>query len=193
MAAKDKSNLTDLIVVDLERLTRLTRQASHARGLKPVQWEALRYLARANSFSNSPNALAKYLGTTKGTVSQSLLVLEKKGLINKTERAGNQRSINLALSAEGHAILQHDPLLALGGDVAALKPKIQKRLRKGLRELLEAERRRQNQPSFGTCDHCRYFRERRQADSKSPHWCMFFEHALSATDTKLICVEQLEG
>ena len=32
----------------LERLARLMRQTGHAAGLNPVQWEALRYLARAN-------------------------------------------------------------------------------------------------------------------------------------------------
>ena len=38
----------------LERLARLIRQASHGEGLIPVQWETLRYLARANRLSNSP-------------------------------------------------------------------------------------------------------------------------------------------
>ena len=195
MASKTKTedaNTTAQIAMDLERLARLIRQASHALGLKPVQWEALRFLARANRFSNAPLALSKYLGTTKGTVSQSLLVLEKKGLIGKSERAGNPRSINLIITEEGRDLLLQDPLLELTRDVENLKPKIKKRFAKGLGELLDAERQRQHEPNFGPCGACRYFRERRQADSKTPHWCMFFEAALTEAEARLICVEQVE-
>ena len=53
----------------LERLARLMRSASQTQGLNAAQWEALRYLSRANSFSNSPGALTRYLGATKGTIS----------------------------------------------------------------------------------------------------------------------------
>ena len=62
----------------LERLSRLIRQQGFHEGLNPAQWEALRYVSRANRFSNSPGALAQYLGSTKGTVSQTILSLEKK-------------------------------------------------------------------------------------------------------------------
>jgi DNA-binding MarR family transcriptional regulator len=195
MAAKAKikdSHSPAQIAMDLERLARLIRQASHAQGLKPVQWEALRYLARANRFSNSPLALSKYLGTTKGTVSQSLLVLEKKGLVSKTDREGNQRSISLEITEAGQAALRLDPKLGLTNDVEALKPKIKKRFAKGLRELLDAERQRQHQPNFGPCGVCRYFRERRQVDVKAPHWCMNFEQPLTQAESTLICVEQVE-
>jgi DNA-binding MarR family transcriptional regulator len=66
--------------VDLiERMGRLLRASDHASGLNPAQAEALRYLLRANRFSRTPAALAEYLGSTRGTVSQTLLALEAKG------------------------------------------------------------------------------------------------------------------
>ena len=36
------------------------------------------YLNQANRFSNTPQALTEYLGLTKGTVSQTVLVLESR-------------------------------------------------------------------------------------------------------------------
>ena len=54
------------------RLDRLMRSGVAVEGLNPAQWEALRYLARANRFSRPPAGLADYLGSTRGTVSQTL-------------------------------------------------------------------------------------------------------------------------
>ena len=85
-----------MIVWPLERLARVMRAREHEGGLNPAQWEALRYLNRANRFSNSPGALTRYLGATKGTISQTLMALERKGFIAKAERPGEKRSVSLS-------------------------------------------------------------------------------------------------
>src|SRR6266540_3826854 len=89
------------IVQSLERLSRLMRASEFGDGLNPAQWEALRYLARANRFSNSPGALTRYLAATKGTISQTVIALERKGYIAKANRPGEKRSIILTLTARG--------------------------------------------------------------------------------------------
>ncbi len=71
----------------IERLDRLVRSGESGHGLNPAQWEALRYLARANRFSRNPAALADYLGSTRGTVSQTLIALEQKGHVARTSWA----------------------------------------------------------------------------------------------------------
>lgn len=82
----------------IERLVRLLRSEEFDSGLIPAQWEALRYLARCNRFSDSPAALAAYMGSTRGTVSQTVRALERKGLVEKTPRQGEGRSVTLGLS-----------------------------------------------------------------------------------------------
>ena len=71
----------------LERLNNLLRMEMRAFGLSygllPVQIEALTYLTRCNRYSDTPQAVTEYLGLTKGTVSQSLKVLEQKGFFGK--------------------------------------------------------------------------------------------------------------
>jgi DNA-binding MarR family transcriptional regulator len=181
---KDEINAAD-VSAQLERLARLTRAASYVSGLNPAQWDALRYIARTNRFSNSPKALTQYLATTKGTVSQTLASLVKKGLLTKIIRAGNNRSVALTLTELGKTTLRDDPLLHLEHAIDNLSGKTKRRFARGTAELLDMERQRQNQPGFGTCQNCRYHREDGQI-----HKCMLMGEELSVAETKLLCVEQ---
>jgi DNA-binding MarR family transcriptional regulator len=192
MTKKSKSDDVPaaLMSAQLERIARLTRASSHAGGLNPAQWDALRYLARANRFSNSPMALTHYLGATKGTVSQTVSALVKKNMITKAARTGNARSVALALTEQGHKMMADDPLRHLETAIETLSGKTKRRFGRGLSELLESERQRQKQPAFGTCQTCRFFREKGATSEATPHFCMAMEEALSVEETKLICVEQ---
>jgi DNA-binding MarR family transcriptional regulator len=178
------------IVWPLERLARLMRAREHDGGLNPAQWEALRYLNRANRFSNSPAALTRYLGATKGTVSQTLIALERKGFITRALREGGKKSINLTLTEKGKAALTNDPWADLAKAAEDLGGKTKRRLHRGLAELLDHELSRSGAASFGVCSTCRFFRERGRSDhAKGPHLCMLFEDALTADDTTRICKE----
>ena len=76
-------------------LCRVARSDQRVRGrggqLQPVHIEALSYINRANRYSNTPQALAEYLRSTKGTVSQSLLLLYRRGLITRETDAKDRR------------------------------------------------------------------------------------------------------
>ena len=194
MGGKDDDSAADLIATQIERLARLMRAEEHAEGLNPAQWEALRYLARANRFSNSPGALTRYLGATKGTVSQTVKALERKGFLAKAEREGEKRSVILALTPKAEAVLASDPWLRLAAAVDELGAKTRRRLAKAVRELMAAEVRRGLHGSFGQCRSCRFFREKaRDQDPRGPHFCMLFEEPLSVAETHLICVAHQEG
>ena len=191
--AKEKTETAD-ILAPLERLARLMRAGEHEGGLNPAQWEALRYLARANRFSNSPIALTRFLGSTKGTISQTIKALERKGYITKSPRENEGRSICLKLTGKGFGILENDPLSELSKSLDDLGGKTRRRLAKGLAELLDTDLKRREQPSFGICASCRYFREKgRERDALGPHSCMLFDAGLSAAESQLICVEHVTG
>ncbi len=145
------------IVTRLERLGRLLRQSGHAGGLVPAQWEVLRFLARANRLSRSPGQVARYLGATKGTVSQSLLTLEKKGLVSRRAKEADERFVLLDLTEAGRETLRADPLLAVASDLESLGGKTRRRFARGLAELLELEIGRQGAARFGTCAGCMHF------------------------------------
>jgi DNA-binding MarR family transcriptional regulator len=169
----------------LERLARLVRAAGQEGNLSPAQWDALRFVSRANRFSNSPIALSQYVGATKGTTSQTIAQLAEKGFLLKADRQKDGRSVALLLSEKGASQLKTDPLQSLHKVIGKMSSKTQRRFAKGLTELLQVEHRRQKQPSFGSCGDCRYYRE-------APDHCMKFAENLYNEDLTRICVAHVK-
>lgn len=178
----------DHVVQLLERLGRQIVNDGHHQGLKPVQWEVLRFLDRANRFSRSPTALTTYLGSTKGTVSQTLMALERKGWVRKQPLARDKRSVELQLTAAGRELLTHDPLSRLEGAVDPIASEQRVELEAMLRRILTQRLADQDARPFGLCHTCRHFG--RDDPRGKPHRCRLLDVPLSAQDSEKICVEQ---
>tara|TARA_R110000772_G_scaffold87094_12_gene181851 strand:+ start:199 stop:813 length:615 start_codon:yes stop_codon:yes gene_type:complete len=178
----------DNTLVLLERIGRLLQNDGHADGLKPTQWEALRYVGRANRFSRSPSALTAYLGVTKGTVSQTVMSLEKKGLIEKSGVSGDKRAVQIELTRAGKKALADDPLAHLAPVIASMSNAESARLAEGLQSLLSKLIAERGGRAFGVCKSCRYFR--RNAAGGRPHLCGLLDEPLTDDDSNEICVEQ---
>ncbi|AVK06608.1 MULTISPECIES: MarR family winged helix-turn-helix transcriptional regulator [Pseudomonas aeruginosa group] len=172
----------------LERLTSLMRAWSREQPLvaelQPVQLSALHYLARCNRYSDTPLVVTEYLGLTKGTVSQSLKVLEGKGLISKVPDARDRRSVHLRLTEAGRSLIDAViPPRFLEQAVAALGEKGE-RLQGLLHELLVVIQREEDVPGFGLCRSCRFHEQRDGAP-----FCGLTRESLSQADGELICRE----
>lgn len=183
-----QANTASRITALLERFGRLLTTEAHADGMQPVHWETLRYLDRANRFSRTPAALTRYLGLTKGTVSQTLRALEAKRLIKKRIDPTDRRSRNLSLTAKGRSALKTDPLGATSTAVAALPNAAQRQLEAALNTLLIGSLRARDRQPFGQCRDCRFF-GRRHPEGE-PHFCRLLEEKLAEDDALAICVEQ---
>ncbi len=180
------------IVSLIERLGRLTRGAQHAGGLKPAQWEALRFLSRANKTSRNPGALADFLSSTRGTVSQTLIALERKGLIIRSVNPGDGRGKNLELTEDGHATVARDPLAMIETAVARATNSndsvLPGSLAAGLENVLLEMTRRNGIPSFGECDGCKHFcRNGAASDENGPHRCLLLGYSVSESEQFQIC------
>jgi len=171
----------------LERVGRLIQNQGTAEGLNPVQWETLRYFGAANRFSRSPSALTEYLGVTKGTVSQTINAIERKGLLKKLPVPSDARAVNIELTQSGLKILGRDPLAALVRDLEELGVERQKYLNMGLRHVLEASLRSRGGSAFGMCETCRHFEV--SHEDGNPHRCGLLGAPLSEEDSSLICRE----
>lgn len=181
----------DELAATLERLARVLQNETHTAGLKPVQWEALRYLARANRFSRNPSALTAYLGLTKGTVSQTLMALERKGCIVKTVDPNDRRNVGLDLTKDGVALLTNDPVTDVLTSTSVLKKGEQKLVAHALQTILGQALSRRGRKPFGQCMSCRFFRDK--DPSGSPHFCALLEEPLSREDSVQICAEHVEA
>src|SRR5690606_7500665 len=92
----DAKSASDLHLL-LERVSSLFRSQirEHAseHGLKLVQLEALIFFSTANRYSDTVGALTEYLGVTKGTVSQTVMALERRGLVEKVPDPNDGRIV----------------------------------------------------------------------------------------------------
>ncbi len=146
--ASDK--LTDL----LDRLGRMTRCLQFAQGLNPAQWESLRFIARANCFSRTPSALATFLGTTKGTASQTLIALEKKGCLRRSRDGVDRRVTRLEITEAGEALLARDPLRCVDKAAGNLPSELNGALRKALGLLADHLEGANGWCKLGACAKC---------------------------------------
>lgn len=149
----------DTKIVELvDRLSRIAHTIQFSHGLNPAQWEALRFVARANRTSCSPGALAEFMGCTKGTVSQTLKALECKGLIARQRVEDDRRSVRLTLTADGEDVLRKDPLGMLHGALDGYSDGERTALVEGMKRLLGAVQRSQGMAEFGQCADCTHYR-----------------------------------
>lgn len=169
----------------VERLASLfrasLRQASTAHALKLVQLEALIYLSMANRYSDTASALTEYLGVTKGTVSETLKALERRGLLEKVPDPRDGRVVHCRPSERGRAIVADAYPAALlrgvGSEAAEASAE-------ALTELLRALQRGHGFRSFGVCRTCRFFQPAGAAGR-----CGLTGERLSRIDVTRICRE----
>lgn len=185
MGSMEKVDVFDLI----ERMAALIRSEERKKctelGLQPVHLQVLDYLSRCNRYSDTPAALTNYLGMTRGTVSQTLLLLVKKGFIKKTTDATDRRMVHLSLLAEGNAILKQARSSELFNQAASLFKEHnfinnEEMFMKALTSLQKANK----SQSFGQCKTCQYFTT--TADGFS---CGLTKEQLSQSDSEKICQE----
>src|SRR5437870_11470571 len=63
----------------LLQVGRLVQAEGYDGELSPAQWMALRFFARANSFSRTPSPFAAFQATPRGTATQTIKALEAAG------------------------------------------------------------------------------------------------------------------
>ena len=172
----------------LERLGALLRNDARQRGLPygllPVQVEALLYLARCNRYSDTPQAVTEFLGSTKGTVSQTLKVLERDGLVAKRTDPADRRVVRLRLTTQGQELATELSVPPLLEDALLVDRPRAERLRKDLNDLLIAMQLGGGHRTFGACNTCRFF-----LSKDDGFRCGLTKEPLSPADTRLICRE----
>lgn len=136
----------------IDRIARLDAAEDWTRGLNPSQAAALGYLRQANRFSRAPSHVADYLGSTRGTVSQTLKALARKGLVVEAAEDGDRRRIRYDVTAEGSAHGRADR--ALDRALRGLSPADADRLDATLSDTLRAVLVARSGRSFGICRTC---------------------------------------
>ena len=182
----DKNPLVLLELV--ERLGNLMRTEMRKAGadesLQPVHLHALIYISKANRYSNTPQALAEYLGLTKGTVSQTLLLLDRRGLIERFEDDIDRRVVRLRLSSAGEQLLaESQPALPWQNATRNISPNRIRNATSALREALVTLQTDNEGAVFGECSSCAFC----QKLSQRIYRCGQMGDRLSGPETRKLC------
>lgn len=176
----------------VERLGELlkvgARQAGSEHGLQPVQLEVLHYLSSCNKYSDTPMAVTEYLGQTKGTVSQTIKLLEKKGLVEKIADLHDKRISHIAVTTQGSEFLQQNiPTDMFVNACNSLTEEQQEKITDALQTLLLSVIKSNDMKSFGVCNSCIY----NHKNQDGSFYCNLVKTPLSNYDTLLICKEHI--
>jgi MarR family transcriptional regulator, negative regulator of the multidrug operon emrRAB len=185
-----KNPLAMLQLVD--RLGNLIRAEMRRLGsqesLQPVHIEAMLFLNQSNRFSNTPQALAEYMGVTKGTISQSLLLLDRRGLIERYQDELDRRVVRLRLSSQGERfLLELQPAALWQTATRNISANRVRNSVSALRETLYELQAQSSGRTFGVCNTCVYCQRR----SQRTHHCALFAERLSGPETRMICREHV--
>ena len=171
---------------------RLVQADGYEGELSPAQWMALRFFARANSFSRTPSAFAEFQATTRGTASQAIKALEAGGYLVRQRSRADGRSVTLRLTDKGHEVVARDPFEVLVRAVDSLNDKEQTAMRDALHHVLTTIAASGAHRHFGVCQDCAYLGGEMYVGSTSASRsaldCLLFGVPIEPDDAGLLCV-----
>ena len=156
--------------------------------LQLVHFQVLEYLSLCNKYSDTPAAITNYLGMTRGTVSQTLILLEKKELIEKRQDKSDKRVLHIQLLKKGFNTLNKAKPTDLFKKAAIILEK-NSSIKGGEEifiEALTALQKANNSHSFGICGSCKNFTRK-----STGFFCELTQENLSKSDSEKICQEHV--
>ncbi len=182
-------NVMNTLPLLLERLSTLINQTvrddAARHGLLPIHLLVLGYLGRANRYSDLPIAIAEYFGLTRGTVSQTIAVLERRGLLTKAADARHGRRVHLQLTPQATQLMQ-DTWMQRLDEALQTGPTDAPAAEQALRGVLTQLQRLNHQRPFGVCQQCAHFQA---GESASSAHCGLTGEPLNGDQPERICRE----
>jgi DNA-binding MarR family transcriptional regulator len=167
----------------IERISALRRnilkELATENQLQLVHLEILQYLSICNRYSNTTQAICRYLGQTKGTVSQSIKELEKKNLIAKEQDQEDKRIYHLDLTGDGKRICRRVQ------SKLQVKHLPNSQELQALEQMLSKLQVQNNFKGFGICANCKF---NRKIDSNF-FFCELTQQKLESQQKTKICNE----
>ncbi|GJM06263.1 MAG: hypothetical protein DHS20C09_22590 [marine bacterium B5-7] len=167
----------------LERLSSLyksqMRLAVSAEGFQLVNLEIMQYLSMCNVYSNTAQALSEYLGQTKGSISQSLKIMENSGHIARKVCEKDKRMMRIFLTEKGRLSLAR-----MTKNLVTM-PTEDPKISDGIQSLLKVWQAQHNHKGFGQCQSCRYHLAKDNAQFK----CGLTDELLPVQEGLKLCRE----
>lgn len=186
------TNVDYKIVAALEKISEVFRvllwTEAKEHKLSPIQLQLLIFIKYHNSDKQRRIAsMAREFNLTKATISDSIKVLEQKGLIKRTDDAFDSRSFNFSLTDHGSKLtgMIENFTLPLDGAIATLSTQQKDQFLMLVLDLIF----RLNQTGIIStqrmCFTCFYYRGDRQQN----HFCNLMQKPLAIDELRIECPE----
>lgn len=195
MADFPTTPLADRLQDGLERLAGLNRveqwRAAGALGLNPTQLMLLHLLGRPGLENLRVQDAARELGLSQPTVTDSLLALERKGLIARQSDSEDRRAVRNRLTREGRQALatMRSGMVLTGTALAGLSGPEQATLLHLLIKMIGTLLEDGRMPMQRMCVTCRHFRPQVAPGTATPHFCDFVRAPFGPQDLRIDCGE----
>ena len=166
----------------LDRIGRVSASQDWEDNLNPAQRSVLTYLVSANQFSKSPSNIADYMCTTRGTVSQTLKALERKGLVSQSQSSVDKRSISYEITVAGEKAIESST--ELDAVLRAIDQKEGTILANSLEKLSRKFLEQREYRPFGICAECDH-----HTKSTKGAYCALLGVELSRDQSAKLCHE----
>jgi DNA-binding MarR family transcriptional regulator len=184
------------LATGLHKIGLVLRQAawreSGAKGLTPTQAQLLALLV-ASTTGRRLSELAAELGITAATASDSLSVLERKGLVRKSRAVGDGRALAARPTPKGCLLagrlaLWPDFLLAALGELDKVERDV---FQRALVKMIRSLQVRGRIPVARMCVGCQFFRPHAHADARAPHHCAFVDAPFGDRELRIDCADHV--
>lgn len=161
-------------------------------GLSPTQAQILVLLTREGALTGSE--IAKRLGVTLPTVSDSARVLVERALLERSPDPRHPRASLLSLTQEGRALARRaarwpDFLASAVGKLSSTEQEV---FLTGITKMIVALQTEGLVPTSRMCVSCTYFRPHVH-ESATPHHCAYVDAPMSSRDLRMECAEHEEA
>jgi DNA-binding MarR family transcriptional regulator len=184
--------LAQEIVELLVQAARVVLAEREGAKLTSSQWMALRFFARANTYSRTLSGFAAYQATTRGTASQTIKMLEKDGYLGRDRSTRDGRSSVVCLTAKGRNVLGDDPIVGLIDVIEGLDERAILTLRNALRNVVSLPTDGQPGKPVGCCRDCCFLLKRRERAGTGPAYtkniCKAMGLPLDERELDLLCI-----
>ncbi len=191
----DLHSITNRIREGLSRLSVIARhddwEQAKRVGLNPTQLAILNLLT-ARVEGMGVQAIARHLALSQPTVTDSILALERKSLVEKRPGA-DKRAVIIRVSEEGRqaASAADGAASALTAAVDALSGKQQENLLLLLVQMIRHLQESDAIPVQPMCATCRYFAPFAHPEGERPHHCHYVNAAFGSRDIRIDCREHV--
>jgi len=190
------TNVDYKIVAALEKISEVFRvllwTEAKEHKLSPIQMQLLIFIKYHNSDKQRRIAsMAREFNLTKATISDSIKVLEQKGLIKRSDDAFDSRSFNFSLTDQGMKLtgMIENFTLPLDGAIATLSPQQKDQFLVSLLDLIY----RMNQNGIIStqrmCYNCYYY----NGDRQQAHYCNLMQKPLVIDELRIECPEHKDN